>query len=142
MSKGAFDKDLDDYLRARARRKVNIKGFFEKFKPKLPKLEKKVELPDEVEVYDVDSAGDVVKPVKKEKDVNVFGWLFKRRKKQEEDVEGLKFEVVSLIDDLKEVAKIALTAIKQLPDDKLSEFKKSPEFETLKKILKAHNLVK
>jgi len=138
MVKGGFDKDLDDYLRARSKKKVDIRGFIEKFKPK---LEKKIELPEEVEVYDVNEA-EAELPEKKEKDTNVFGWLFKKRKKADEDIEGLKFEVVSLTDDLKEVAKIALVAIKRLPDDRLAEFKKSSEFDKLKKILHERNLIK
>lgn len=137
MVKGAVGKDLDDYLKARHKKKVDFKGFFKKFKP--AKREKKVDLPEDIEVYD--DKEDVI--VDKKKNVNVLGWISSKFKKREkEDSEALKFEIVSLTDDLKDVAKIALTAVKKLPDDKLTEFKQSPEFEKLKKILKQHNLIK
>jgi hypothetical protein len=44
--------------------------------------------------------------------------------------------------DMKEVAKIALGMIKQLPDEQLRTFKQSPDFEKMKSILKKHELIK
>ncbi len=140
MAKGAFGRDLEDYLKARHKKKVDFKGFFSKFKP--AKKEKKVDLPEDVEVYD--SKEEIKEEVvEKKKDSNVLGWISSKFKRHEkEDTEALKFEIVSLTDDLKDVAKVALTAVKKLPDDALAEFKQSPEFENLKKILKQHNLIK
>ena len=44
--------------------------------------------------------------------------------------------------DLKEIAKIALFVIKQLPPEQLQEFKNSSDFADLKQILQKYRLIK
>ncbi len=44
--------------------------------------------------------------------------------------------------DIREVAKIALMAIKKLPSDDLKQFKNSSEFDALKGLLKKYDLIK
>jgi len=44
--------------------------------------------------------------------------------------------------DMKEIAKIALTAIKHMPPEQLASFKASTEFSRLKALLKKYSLIK
>lgn len=49
MARGEFERDMSDYLRARKRaRGINVKELFNKFLNKIPR---RVEMPEEVEVY-------------------------------------------------------------------------------------------
>lgn len=121
---GDFENDLDEYLSAR--KKSSIKGVIQDlFSPK----EKKVRIPEQVEVYNTG----------KEKKFSLKGVF---TKKSDEQLIQSKLEAEEAVDDMKEIAKVALLAIKQLPDDQLSMFKQGPEFERLKQILKKHSLIK
>lgn len=121
---GEFDKELDDYLSAR--RRTNIKGFIKDiFKP----TEKKVEIPEDVEVY---QSGEAKEPLIK----RMFS------KKENDEAIAAKVEAEDAVADMKEIAKIALVAIKELPDDRLASFKKGAEFDRLKELLKKHDLIR
>jgi len=126
MGKGEFDRDMGDYLRAR--RRPSIKDLIERV---FPKKKKDVEMPEAVEVY---HEGD--KPQEKK-----FSF-FKKGEPSEEIIARAEMRVEDTLTDMKETARIALSAVKQLPDEQLRNFKRSPEFERLKEILKKHDLIK
>ncbi|MEK6849865.1 MAG: hypothetical protein AABY01_04845 [Nanoarchaeota archaeon] len=44
--------------------------------------------------------------------------------------------------DLKELARISLGVMKQMPGEQIHEFKQSPDYDKFKTILKKHNLIK
>lgn len=133
MEKGDFDRDLDEYLRARKKgTSFNIGDFF---KGLMPKPREKVELPKEVEVYDQKE-----KPA--EKKDGMFAKMFKKEEPLSEELVRTKMAAEDALNDMKEVSKIALSALKQLPDEQLRAFKQGPEFERLKTILKKHELIK
>ena len=136
MAKEEFERDLQDYLHARKRARFNIKeslqGFLKKITPK--RSPETVEMHEEVEVYHE----KVEKPVKKE---SILTKIFKKEPHQEE-VLRTKMQADDAVSDMKEISKIALGMIKQLPDEQLREFKESPDFEKLKNILKKHELIK
>jgi len=73
-----------------------------------------------------------------------LGW-FKKPQVSEEEQEAQIKDIVAkemVQKDLREVSKIALMAIKKLPEEDMKEFKESSEFDNLKKILKKHDLIK
>lgn len=134
MERTDFDRDLDEYLRAR--RKGTSFNLGEFLKNLMPKKQEKVELPQEVEVYDQKD-----KPAEKPKE-SMFAKMFKKEGPQGEELIRAKMAAEDALNDMKEVSKIALGAIKQMPDEQLRTFKQSPEFERLKIILKKHELIK
>lgn len=115
---GEFDKELDDYLSGRNRNSITgfVKNIFGK--------KKNVEVPEEVEVYQTEKK-------------SLFSKVFHKEHKEPEYEHSDE-----TIEDMKEIAKIALIAIKQLPDETLSTFKKGRDFEKLKDILKKYKLIK
>ena len=121
---GEFDKELEDYLSTR--RRPNIKKVIRGI---LAPKRKKVSIPEDVEVYE---SAEAKTPF--------LTRLFSR--KSDNDIITAQLEIDDTITDMKEVAKIALVAIKQLPDDQLAQFKQGPEFGRLKEILKKHSLIK
>ncbi|HLF54970.1 MAG TPA: hypothetical protein VI612_04580 [Candidatus Nanoarchaeia archaeon] len=134
MDRNDFDKDLEEYLHARkkgARFNIDqfIKDFIRKFKPK---PSERVEMPEEIEVYDQ----------KEQPKEGVFAKIFKKEEVSSEELLRTKMAAEDALEDMKEISKIALNAIKQLPDEQLRTFKQSPEFEKLKGILKKHELIK
>jgi len=77
------------------------------------------------------------KPYKKE--------LESKDKQLEQEEEGRIKEMVAkelMLKDMRDVAKIALYLIKQLPPERLKEFKQSSDFTDLKEILKKYNFIK
>ncbi len=130
MSRDEFERDLREYLRTRKRAGFNIKDILKNLMPK--KRPEHVELPEEVEVYTEEA---------KAPKEGVLSKIFKKEPAGEELLRT-KMEAEDAIADMKEIAKIALNAIKQLPDEHLHEFKQSPDFEKLKTLLKKHELIK
>lgn len=96
-----------------ARRKSGIRDVLKTILPRKPK---EFSLPEDVHVYHAEQERK---------------HLFKRPKRDSE-----------LLEDMKEIAKIALIAIKELPDAELAAFKKGPDFERLKELLKKHRLIR
>lgn len=131
MSREEFERDMREYLRARKRAGFNLKAFIQDL---LPKRRPEVELPQEVEVYD-----EEVAPAPKE---GVLSKIFKKEGPVHEELLRTKMQAEDAITDMKEIAKIALSAIKQMPDEQLRTFKQSPDFEKMKVILKKHELIK
>jgi len=131
MHKEEFEREMEEYLRARKRAGFNIKAFFQKF---LPKKQEKVEMPEEVEVYEEE--------VKQEPKEGMLAKLFKKEEPLNEELLQTRMQVEDMTEDMKEISKIALSVVKQLPDEQLRTFKESPDFEKLKVILKKHDLIK
>lgn len=125
MKQNDFDAELERYLHARRRPRINFRESFSKFWPK--RKPDHIDLQTGVEVYDKPS---LLERVKLKKD-QVVASLKKAESKSEQPCS-----------DIKEVAKIALGVIRQLPDEELKRFKQSADFETLKEILKKHELIR
>lgn len=124
---GDFEQELDEYISSR--KKASLKGMLTGvFGPK----EKKVRMPEDVKVYE---SGKETKFSLKS-----LGKAFS--KKEDEQLIRYRLEAEDAVTDMKEIAKIALVAIKQLPDDQLTLFKQGPDFEKLKFLLKKHDLIK
>ena len=136
MSRDEFERDMKEYLRTRKRAGFNLKSLVQDFFPK--KKPEQVELHEEVEVYEESSKQPLGQRVKEK----VLTKFFKKEEPAEEEIMRTKMEAEDAISDMKEVSKIALGVVKQLPDEQLREFKQSEDFEKLKTILKKHELIK
>ncbi len=133
MARDEFERDMHEYLRARRRAGLNIKEILKGLIPK--RKPEKIEMPEEIEVYD--EKEEAPKAPKE----GVFAKMFKKEPAQEEIMQA-QMQVEDTITDMKEVSKITLNMIRQLPDEELRKFKQSPDFERLKNILKKHELIK
>ena len=91
-------------------------------------------MPEEVEVYEEEA-----KQGPKE---GMLAKLFKKEEPLNEELLQTRMQAEDLTEDMKEISKIALSVVKQLPDEQLRAFKESPDFEKLKVILKKHDLIK
>jgi hypothetical protein len=132
MSRDEFERDLKEYLRARKRASFDFKALLQNL---IPKKREAVEIPEEVEVYDEEA------PAPKRKE-HVLTKFFKKEEPVNEELARTKMQAEDALGDMKEIAKIALGMIKQLPDEQLREFKQSTDFEKMKTILKKHELIK
>ena len=132
MSRDDFERDMKEYLRARKRAGFDIKQFLQNL---MPKQKEAVELPEEVEVYHEEET-----PTKRKE--HVLTKFFKKEEPVHEELARTKMQAEDALTDMKEIAKIALGMIKQLPDEQLRTFKQSPDFEKMKSILKKHELIK
>lgn len=149
MARDDFDKDMDSYLEAR-RRGTGVKAFFNSLfasQPKPPKPIKK-ELEETREPPIVDTSPVIEEPISEEepKPEHLHGYsllsrIFSRKKEKEETEIDAK-EKEELLDDLKEVAKIALKTIKEAPDEYVHNFRKSTDFLKFKSILRKRKLIK
>jgi hypothetical protein len=156
MARGEFERELEQYLAQRRRAKMkfpSITGFF-KTKKKMPEPE----LPPEVHKYDETTPAEVPEPMPGEEAAEEQSrkGFFTRflegiglvtvDQQQPEQIPTEEVQQMLAKDDLtqdtKEIARIALQVIKQLPPDQLSTFKASPEFDRLKELLKKHQLIK
>ncbi len=88
------------------------------------------------EEFDDVTEEEVEEPKKKK---GFFGFLKKKEEAPEEE-EGP--EAFVLDDDVKDVLKLSLKWIEQLPPSKLREFKSSPDFEKYKGVLLKYNVAK
>ncbi|MBW2969938.1 hypothetical protein KY309_02675 [Candidatus Woesearchaeota archaeon] len=132
----AFDHEMEEYIGARRRASFNVKGFIQEILKKIEKKRPKFELHEEVEVYEEDNKAE--KPQKE----GILQKIFKKEEPAGEELIRTKMQLEDTITDIKEISKIALSAVKQLPDEQLRTFKQSPEFERLKVVLKKHELIK
>ena len=127
MSRRELDSDLDSYLSKR-RKSIQL-------------MAEEVRMSPEIEIEEEPKRSwlsrwlgwgddEVVEEVREEKpdfdEVSVRSMV---------DSEQLKT-------DLKEVARISLAAFKDLPPDRLTGFKASPDFEKFKDILRRNNIIK
>jgi len=131
MSK-EFEKEMEEYIRARKRATFNLKDILKKLIPK--KQPDHVELHEEVEVYH-----EAAQPVKKDSMLTKF---FKKEEPANEELMRTRMAAEDAIADIKEISKITLNMIRQLPDEQLRQFRQSEDFEKMKVILKKHELIK
>lgn len=122
MAREDFERDMHDYLRTRKKAK-SPKEFFQNilrsFKPKQPQP-----LPSDLEVY-------TDEPVRRQSAPAIS-----------EDVIRERMRADDAVDDMKEMARITLKMIKDLPEETIGKYKQAPEFEKLKALLKKHELIK
>ena len=142
--KREFEQELGEYIDDRKKSKIDLSGIANIFKKKhkeSPKLSPEVETYGEAPVNKQEEAP---KKTGLTKIMEAVGLVEKQGMSPEEEEQKIKELVVKeeTLQDLKEVSKIALKAIKQLPQETLAEFKQSPDFQTLKEILKKRNLIK
>jgi hypothetical protein len=134
MGKDEFERDLDEYLGARKRARLDVKKFIKRF---IPKPKPKVELHEKVEVYEEEG-----KPKREGIKKKILDKLLIKQEPPSEELLRAKMQAEDAVADMREVAKIALKMIKELPDDHLRKFKDSPDFADLKNLLKKHELIK
>jgi hypothetical protein len=136
MSK-EFEKDMEDYIRARKRAGINLKNIKEFIQNILPKkkLPDHIELHEEVEVYH-----EKPQPVRKDSMLTKF--FQKKEEPTSEELMRAKMAVEDTAADIKEISKITLNMIRQLPDEELKKFRQSPDFDKMKAILRKHELIK
>jgi len=160
MAKTEFDKELSTYLTRRKKAATTdlvkwVKSLFPK--PTPPAVQ--VKLPEEVQTYEekpgitqkkLEKTGAQIEEYQDDKK-NILTFILEKlsfgskpKLTEEEQAEKIKNIVSQEMaqKDLREVSKIALMAIKKLPDEDRKEFKESSEFDSLKKILKKHDLIK
>lgn len=171
MAKGEFDKELSTYLSRRKKAGMpDVMNFLKGMLPKPTPPPVKMNLPDEVETYEETQQtpqsppkpAQQPKPETKKEEIleevqeykteqkNVLGFIMDRigiARKQAMTEEEKEAKIQDLVrkemmqKDIREVAKIALMAIKKLPQD-LKQFKNSAEFDALKNLLKKYDLIK
>ena len=163
-----FDKELGEYLSGRKKKKIDVLGVIKGLMPK--STPPPVELPPEVEPYGGEEKKPEPEKVEAEVKVETLDeeitgqkrsiWralvdrfkfkpykeaLEQKDKKLEEEEEGRIKEMVAkelMLKDLRDTAKITLYLIKQLPPERLKEFKQSSDWTDFKEILKKYNLIK
>lgn len=146
-----FERELERYLAQRRKSRAGIAQLLNVLKPR-KKMPDKAELPSDVQPYDEEQENPEEKPElaeeEKKSDKNVLksilekiGLVAKEGVEEEEKAQELIAQDETK-EDFKEVAKITLAVIKQLPSEQMRAFKNSPDFERLKTILKKHNLIK
>jgi len=139
MAKRDFDREMEAYISAKRKGKpFSFKDFISKI---IPKHDETVDVPEDVEVY-VEQEEIKAEPVEKKEP-----WLkriFSIKKEKEEPEPEVEYKLLAedAVADLKFLTKVTLENIKNLPPDKIKEFKKSDDFDKLKKILKKHELIK
>lgn len=136
MSK-EFDKDMEEYIRARKRAGINLKSIKEAVQKLIPKRKQPdhIDLHEEVEVYHEPAP----KPARKDSLLTKF---FKKEEHTSEEFKQAQMAAEDAIADIKEISKITLNMIRQLPDEPLRQFRQSEDFEKMKTILKKHELIK
>jgi len=159
MAKTEFDKELSTYLIRRKKGQTTdiikwIKGILPK--PTPPAVQ--VKLPEDVQTYEEKPETSAKKTQTnaqveeyQEDKQNVLSFIldklsFAKKPKLTEEEQAAKIKNIVSQEmaqkDLREISKIALVAIKKLPEEDRKEFKESSEFASLKKILKKHDLIK
>jgi hypothetical protein len=171
-SKSEFDKELGEYLSGRKKKKIDVLGMIKGIMPKPtpppvelppdieaygPEEQKKPEPqePPKVETIEKDETLDEeiqgTKPSIWRSLLDRF--KFKPRKKEidekdkiiEEEEEGRIKEMVAkelMLKDMRDMAKITLYVVKQLPPERLKEFKESTDWTDLKELLKKYDFIK
>lgn len=149
MIRGEFEKDLEKYLAHKRKKKWVFPNIFQKLKPKKKMTE--TQLPPEVQKYEEGTPAEPLELPEEGPSKGFFTNILEKIgivsvEKKEDSVPAEEVQQMLAKDDLnqdmKEIAKIALTAIKQLPPEQMAQFKSSPEFARLKELLKKHQLIK
>jgi hypothetical protein len=160
MVKSEFGKELGTYLTRRKKAELpDVLKWLKSFIPKPTPPPVQVNMPSDVETYEEkvsikpESKQEIVEEYAPEKK-NVLNFIFDKLSKigfskktpiTEEEQEAQIKDIVAkemVQKDLREISKIALMAIKKLPEEDMKEFKDSSEFDNLKQILKKHDLIK
>ncbi len=167
-SKTEFDKDLSEYISDRKRKKIDvigmIKGIIPKPTPPPVKMPPEVETygepeekkpePEKIEEPKVETLEEEVVGEKKSLWQSLLDrFKFKPYKKEieqkdkilEEEEEGRIKEMVAkelMLKDMRDMAKITLYLVKQLPPERLKEFKQSTDWTDLKELLKKYKFIK
>jgi thiamine pyrophosphate-dependent acetolactate synthase large subunit-like protein len=155
MGRTDFDKELSNYLSRRKKGSIpDVLKWIRGLMPKPTPPPVQVNLPKEIETYEEEipkqRSTETIRQDRQERQT-VLSFLLEKltfSKKpvitQEEQDTKIK-EIVAkemIQKDLQKISKIALMAIKKLPEEDMKEFKNSAEFDTLKEILKKHDLIK
>ncbi|MEM4247273.1 MAG: hypothetical protein QXR48_01810 [Candidatus Woesearchaeota archaeon] len=154
MTRGEFEKELEQYISQRRRSKFSFPDIFGTFKRK--KKMPEPELPPEIQKYEEGSPAEPLETMPGEesheeakkgvmtKILETLGLVCSKKREEEIPAEEVQKMLAKdeLTQDMKEIAKIALLVTKKLPPEQLSEFKASPEFERLKELLRKHQLIK
>lgn len=156
MTRAEFERELEDYIAQRRRAKIKFPSIFGKAKPK--KKMQEAQLPPEIQKYDEATPAEPTETMPGEevleegpkkgfvtKMLETLGLVTVEEKKPEEIPQEEVQKMLAqddVVQDTKEIAKIALAAIKQLPPEQMSTFKQSTEFARLKELLKKHQLIK
>ncbi|MBD3303573.1 hypothetical protein GF343_00345 [Candidatus Woesearchaeota archaeon] len=167
-SKKEFDQELSEYLSVKKKKKIDVIGMIKGFMPK--PTPPPVKMPPEVQTYGEPNEKKP-EPEKTEKpkaetlEEEVTGekksiWQsllerlrFKPYKKEieqkdkmlEDEEEGRIKEMVAkelMLKDMRDMAKITLYVIKQLPPERLKEFKQGSDWTDLKELLKKYKFIK
>jgi len=131
MARDEFDRDLEEYLHARRRSGLDLKGLLSRI---VPKKKERPQLPEQVEIYEEPKEEPQVKAP--------FFARFLGKSASKDELVQSQMQAEDAVSDMKEVAKIALGMIRNLPSEQLRSFKQSSDFERLKLILKKHELIK
>jgi len=169
MAKSDFEKELGTYLTRRKKGGMpDMINFFKGLLPKPTPPPVNMQLPDDVETYEEKpqiqvKSTPVLKPEHKKEELldeiqeyspdqkNVLSFILdkigiaKKPVMTEDEKEARIQDIVKkemMQKDIREVAKIALMAIKKLHPDDLKQFKNSSEFDVLKNMLKKYDLIK
>lgn len=156
MARGEFEKELDNYIAQRRKAKIKFSGIFSPFKSK--KKMPETALPPEIQKYDATSPAEPAVSIPGEEDdyqprkgvftrmLEGLGLVSAEKEEKPVDIPAEEVQHMLVKDDItqdtKEIAKIALAAIKHLPPEELTAFKSGPEFARLKELLKKHSLIK
>lgn len=165
-----FDKDLQEYLASKKKKKIDVMKMIKGIMPK--PSPPPVKLPPEIQTYDSQEEEKTEEKPKveileeeKEPIVEEYGtekpiWHKILEKvglkssgaveKEEEFLKerGEEAKIKELVEkeimqkDMKDLAKITLFVVKQLPPERLAEFKQSSDFSDLKKLLQKYKLIK
>lgn len=130
MAKDEFKAELDDYLAERKTEPILAQIFRKREKSDEPPIE---------EDYPLEDVGS------QESWWTRFSKRFSSQKEHQEHDEEVLVEDLpkdELRDDFKEMSKITLQVMKQLPEKELHRLKQGPQFARFKEILKKHNLIK
>ncbi|PIN75654.1 hypothetical protein COV18_02295 [Candidatus Woesearchaeota archaeon CG10_big_fil_rev_8_21_14_0_10_37_12] len=133
-----FQQEFDDYLSSRQRAKPNFIQLFKQLIPK-PNFSFKRETSETVVEPEIKQESETQQNFK-----DIFFNLFKRETKkiEHDEIKTNNFALNNIKQDMKQVSKIVLSAVKQLPPEQLREFKNSREFQEMKEILKKNELIK
>jgi hypothetical protein len=153
MARGEFEKELDEYIAQRRKAGFKFPNVLKAF-ARRKKQVNEPKLPPEVQKYDETTPAepyDSLPGEKPEPKPGLFTRLLKglgvlQTEEKTEDIPAGEVKQMlakdDVLQDTKEIAKIALAAVKQLPEEQLSAFKSGPEFARLKELLKKHQLIK
>lgn len=152
MVRGEFERELEEYIAQRRRAKIKFPNIFAQLKR--PKKMPEPEFPPEIRQYEEGSPAEPVEVMPGEEEAQSKGIVTKiletlgivTVEQRSEEIPQEQVQQMLAKDeinqDMKEIAKIALHVIKQLPSEELASFKSSPEFGRLKELLKKHQLIK